>query len=437
MGDPVSGQKELMQHVFVVDTNKKPCNPVDPGKARVLLSRGKAAVLRRFPFTIVLKEDSCELVQPIRIKLDPGSRQTGVALVDETTCQVVFAMEIIHRGLAISKGLLSRKGVRRGRRARNTRYRKPGLPNTTNPEGWLAPSLKHRVLTVETWVNRIRRFAPVAAISMELVRFDMQQMENPEISGIEYQQGTLLGYEVREYLLNKWHRKCCYCEAENVPLQIEHIEAKTNGGSNRISNLGLACEPCNTKKGKLDIRQFLKNKPELLSKILKQAKASLKDAAAVNSTRWALYENLKATGLPVETGSGGRTKFNRVTRSYPKAHWIDAACVGATGADVAISEKLIPLIAKTTGHGCRQVTRTDRFGFPRQTAKKGGSVFGFQTGDMVRAIVPAGKKIGTYAGRVAVRATGSFDIQTKAGLIAGINHKYCELTHAKDGYAYL
>ena len=425
-----------MQHVFVVDTNRTPCNPVDPGKARVLLTQGKAAVLRRFPFTIILKGESREQTLPVRVKLDPGSKQTGVALVNESTRKVVFAMEIIHRGMAISTSLLSRKGVRNGRRFRNTRYRKPGLPNTTKPEGWLAPSLKHRVLTVETWVSRIRRFAPVESISMELVRFDMQQMENPEISGIEYQQGTLLGYEVREYLLNKWHRKCCYCDTGDVPLQIEHIEAKTNGGSSRISNLGLSCEPCNTKKGKLDIRVFLKNKPELLAKILKQAKASLKDAAAVNSTRWALLEALKATALPVETGSGGRTKFNRTTQGYPKAHWIDAACVGVSGTDVAIAEKLMPLIAKTTGHGCRQVTRTDRFGFPRQAAKKGGSVFGFQTGDMVRAIVPAGKKIGNHIGKVAVRETGYFNIQTENGCVQGINHKHCALIHSKDGYSY-
>ncbi len=392
-------------------------------------------MLRRFPFTIILKGVSREPISPIRIKLDPGSKQTGVPLVDETTKKVVFAMEIIHRGQAISKSLLSRRAIRRGRRNRNTRYRKPGLPNTTKPEGWLAPSLKHRVLTVETWVNRMRRFAPVSAISMELVRFDMQQMENPEISGIEYQQGTLQGYEVREYLLNKWQRKCCYCVAENVPLQIEHIEAKTNGGSNRISNLGLACEPCNTKKGKLDIRVFLKNKPELLERILRQAKASLKDAAAVNSTRWALFETLKATGLPVETGSGGRTKFNRVTQAYPKAHWIDAACVGASGAEVAVSPDMIPLVAKATGHGCRQVTRTDRFGFPRQAAKQGGAVFGFQTGDMVRATVPKGKHFGTHIGRVAVRANGSFVVTADKGK-AETSYKNCNILHRKDGYGY-
>ena len=66
-------------------------------------------------------------------------------------------------------------------------------------------------------------------------------MQNPEISGIEYQQGTLQGYEIREYLLEKFGRKCCYCGKENIPLEIEHIIPKSRGGTNRIDNLCLAC----------------------------------------------------------------------------------------------------------------------------------------------------------------------------------------------------
>jgi 5-methylcytosine-specific restriction endonuclease McrA len=286
-----------------------------------------------------------------------------------------------------------------------------------------------------TWVNRLSRFAPVSALSQELVRFDMQQIENPEISGIEYQQGTLAGYEVREYLLNKWGRKCSYCSAENVPLQIEHFHPNANGGTNRISNLALACGPCNQKKGALDIKEFLKKKPELLAKILKQAKASLKDAAAVNSTRWALFQSLKTAGFPVEAGSGGRTKFNRTNQGFRKDHWIDAACVGASGDKVVISDNMLPLLIKATGHGCRQVTRTDRFGFPRQSAKKGGPVFGFRTGDIVKAIVPKGKHIGTHVGRVAVRASGSF-VVTADKVKIETSYKNCSLIQKKDGYSY-
>jgi 5-methylcytosine-specific restriction endonuclease McrA len=143
---------------------------------------------------------------------------------------------------------------------------------------------------------------------MELVRFDIQQLENPEISGIEYQQGELLGYEIREYLLNKWDRKCTYCKTKNIPLQVEHIHPKAKGGSNRISNLCLACEKCNLKKGTQDIKDFLSKKPDLLKQIMVQVKRPLKDATAVNSTRWGLFNQLKLTELPVTTGSGGQTK---------------------------------------------------------------------------------------------------------------------------------
>jgi hypothetical protein len=141
---------------------------------------------------------------------------------------------------------------------------------------------------------------------MELVKFDLQQMEHPEISGVQYQQGTLFGYETREYLLEKWNRQCTYCGAKNTPLQIEHIHPRANGGTNRVSNLCLACEPCNKTKGTQDIKVFLAKKPDLLKRLLAQAKAPLKDVAAVNSTRWLLFERLKALGLPVECGSGGR-----------------------------------------------------------------------------------------------------------------------------------
>ena len=101
-------------------------------------------------------------------------------------------------------------------------------------------------------------------------------MEQPEISGTQYQQGTLLGYEVREYLLEKWGRACSYCGSTGVPLQVEHLQAKANGGTDRVSNLCLACEPCNRAKGTQDIRVFLAGHPDRLARLLVQAKASRK-----------------------------------------------------------------------------------------------------------------------------------------------------------------
>src|SRR5947208_9169902 len=95
-------------------------------------------------------------------------------------------------------------------------------------------------------------------------------------------------------------------------------------GSNRISNLCLACDKCNKAKGTKDIHVFLKKKPDLLKKILAQAKTPLKDAAAVNATRKELFERLAVLGLPIECGSGGLTKYNRTRRELPKTHWLDA-----------------------------------------------------------------------------------------------------------------
>jgi len=83
-----------MSQVFVLDTNKKPLDPVHPGRARLLLKAGKAAIWRRYPFTIILTYAiPVPQVDPLRLKLDPGSRTTGIAVMNDTTGEVVFAAE--------------------------------------------------------------------------------------------------------------------------------------------------------------------------------------------------------------------------------------------------------------------------------------------------------------------------------------------------------
>jgi 5-methylcytosine-specific restriction endonuclease McrA len=391
-----------------------------------------------YPFTIILKRvvEQPE-VMPLRVKLDPGSKTTGIAIVDDSSGEVVFAAELTHHGQAIKSALDDRRGVRRKRRQRKTRYRKPRFNNRKNKKkGWLPPSLESRISNILTWVERLSRYCPITAISMELVKFDLQQMENPEVSGVQYQQGTLRGYEIREYVLEKWKRQCSYCAAKDVPLQIEHIHPRARGGTNRISNLCLACDRCNTAKGTQDIKDFLKKKPEVLKHILVQAKSPLKDATAVNATRWALFERLQATGLPVECGSGGLTKYNRTTRSLPKTHWCDAANVGRSTPEELSLKGVVPLLIKATGHGSRQMCLMDKYGFPRGAAKGAEKVKGFQTGDIIKAVVTKGKYVGTYVGRVAVRSTGSFNITRTQGTIQGIRYQYCQMLHQCDGYSY-
>jgi 5-methylcytosine-specific restriction endonuclease McrA len=411
--------------------------PCSEKRARLLLGRCRARVHRVVPFVIRLTDRRAEEsgYQALRVKLDPGSKATGIALAREADSRiaVLSLFELVHRGRQISEALTARRSFRRRRRGANLRYRAPRFNNRTRPRGWLAPSLRHRVDSTLSWVNRLSRWAPVSALSMELVRFDMQAIQNHEISGVEYQQGELAGYEVREYLLEKWGRRCAYCDATGVPLQIEHIVARARGGSNRVANLTLGCEPCNVSKGALDVREFVKDGARLC-RILASAKAPLRDAAAVNSTRWALLGQLKTTGLLVETASGGRTKWNRIRLGMPKTHALDAACVGEVE---AVADWQRPTLqVKCTGRGSYQRTRLTAQGFPRGYLTRSKRVSGFQTGDRVRAVVPKGKKAGTHTGRVAVRVTGSFNIQTPQGVVQGISSRHCTVVQRADGYGY-
>ncbi|MBD2770879.1 RRXRR domain-containing protein [Iningainema tapete] len=233
-----------MSKVLVIDTEKRPRLPIHPAQARQLLRNGKAAIFRKFPFTIILKEASPDAsVQPLRIKIDPGAKTTGIAVVNDST-------------------------------------------------------------------------------------------------------------------------------------------------------------------------------------------------GAVNATRFKLLEVLRATGLPVETGSGGLTKFNRIQQELEKTHWIDAAVVGKSTPEKLIIKGVKPLLINAVGHGSRQSCRTDKYGFPNRHVPREKIHFGFQTGDIVKAVVKTGKKVGTYVGKVAIRSSGSFNISTKNGLIQGISHRFCKAIHKKDGYSY-
>lgn len=287
-----------------------------------------------------------------------------------------------------------------------------------------------------TWVKRLIKVCPVSIIAQELVRFDTQLMQNPTIQKEGYQQGTLYQYEVREYVLTKWSRKCAYCGVENVPLEVEHIHPRSRGGSNRPSNLTLACVPCNRAKGNQDIRDFLVSRPDLLERILSQAKRPLADAAAVNSTRYALLDALKALGLPITTGTGGQTKYNRTIQGVSKTHWHDAALVGETPQLQFLTNK--PLLIAAKGHGVRQRAVTDKYGFPKQHRGRFKLSHGFKTGDIVKANIPKGKYKGCYDGlRIAVRAKPTFALYPKNGGKQFDAHcKYLITVHKADGFAF-
>lgn len=437
----------MSNRVFVLSNTKKPLMPCTPKRARKLLTAKRAAVYRMQPFTIILKDRDDGDLQKVEFKADPGSKTTGLALVGnfKNGRKVVWAANLQHRGAAIRANLESRASLRRGRRGRHIRYRKARFDNRrrrANCGGvWLPPSIKSRVDNVTVWYGRLNFLAPVSEAHIETVRFDMQKMQNPEISGVEYQRGDLAGFEVREYLLEKFGRVCVYCGKQGVPLQIEHIQPKALGGSDRVSNLSIACAPCNLRKAAQPIEQFLAGKPELLKKIKAQAKAPLRDAAAVNSARYALGNEIKAWGLRTSFWSGGRTKLNRLAQGYAKDHWIDAACVGDSGKKVNIPPGMRPLLIKATGRGTHQTVRTNKYGFPVGIAGRRKRVGGLQTGDLVRLEQPNGKYAGTYKGRLAAigsagKGKGMIKESKAANnqLWASINN--FKLIQRNDGYEY-
>lgn len=421
-----------MSRVLVVDAQRQPLHPCTPARARLLLKQRKAAVLRRFPFVLILKETKLEArCTQLRAKIDPGSKTTGLAVVNDTTGEVLWAAELTHRGEEVRQALAKRRAVRQSRRSRQTRYRKPRFNNRRRPTGWLPPSLRSRRDNVLTWVARLRKWCPLGALSLELVKFDTALIQDATLQAEDYQRGTLAGFELRQYVLLKWKHACAYCGVSGVPLELDHVVPRSRGGSHRESNQVAACHTCNQQKGNRAIEEFLQDRPEVLQRIQTQLKTPLGDAAAINTLRWILFERLQATGLPVEAGSGGRTKWNRVSRVLPKTHWLDAAVVGASTPTV-----LHVGLITAEGRQRRQMVLMAKRGFPRTRAKQRSCVQGFRTGDIVRADVPSGKKSGSYVGRIAVRASGSFNITTKTGTIQGVAARSCTHLHRADGYSY-
>ena len=394
-----------MKSVAVLDTRKSPQTPVHPAVARRMLRDGEAAVYRKHPFTVILKKALNGSPETLRLKIDPGSRTTGLAIVNDARQEIVWVGELKHRGPEIKRALDHRRAMRRGRRNRNTRYRPARFDNRRRTDGWLAPSLMSRVYNVQTWVRRLCAAFPVGAVSVEVAKFDTQLMENPDISGVEYQQGTLYGYELREYLLEKFQRKCAYCGKPDVPLEIEHIVPKSRGGADRASNLTIACNLCNQKKGNQTAAEF--GHPRVQA----QARQPLRDAAMMNATRYAVRDMLQRFGLPLETGTGGRTKFNRTRAGLEKSHWADAACVGESTPDEwhIGNGQVFEIRARSYARrGRRQVCLVDKSGFPRTGGKSAVRPFGYQTGDLVRVVKAKGKWEGTYQGRISVRSSGDF-----------------------------
>lgn len=193
--------------VITLDKRKKPLGVCTERRARILITKGRACVYRYFPFTIIIKDRDTRTEEPsgtYRVKIDPGAKHTGIAVVRNEDRAVVLYEQIEHRAEQIVTDIQTRNKVRRNRRTRELRYRRPKWGNkqtasnrkpqysSPRPEGWLPPSEKSIGDNVLNTVRKLCRLFRITDCSFEAVRFDTQLMDNPDIEGIQYQQGSCL-----------------------------------------------------------------------------------------------------------------------------------------------------------------------------------------------------------------------------------------------------
>jgi 5-methylcytosine-specific restriction endonuclease McrA len=355
--------------VFVLSRAGKPLMPTTPRRARRWLQEKRARIVRREPFTIRLRFATREHVQPVKVGVDTGSKVVGIAATANS--EVVFQAEVHLRG-DIAEKLVQRRQFRRTRRGRKTRYRPARWANRRRSDGWLSPSVRSKCDATTKTVRFVASLLPVRQVNVEIASFDTQRIQHPEISGMAYQQGELCGYHLREYLMEKWQRKCAYCRSKEIPLQVEHIVPKSRGGSDRASNLTLACEPCNVRKGTQTAEEF--GYPEIQAR----ARMPLKDAAHVSSLKTALVQHLQAIfgDDQVYTTFGYETKYKRIqVLALPKSHANDAVAIACEMGEVVKPLESVYRIRHQSGDEWQETGRDH----PAQIGTQSASYVGLDT----------------------------------------------------------
>jgi len=345
-----SGKTGQNLRVPVLNMRGKPLMPTTPAKARHLLKQGKAKVVKRTPFVIQLKIATGETKQKVTLGIDSGYSKVGFSAVTEKQELISGELELRKN---MSKLIEQKRNYRIKRRSRLW-HREPRFNNRKISKGWLAPSIQHKLDTHIRLIEQIKKWFPITNTIIEVANFDTQKMQNPEISGIEYQQGELQGYEIREYLLDKWGRQCVYCKKKDIPLEVEHINPKSRGGSNRVSNLTISCRKCNLKKGSQTAEEFG------FPNIQKKAKESLKSTAFMNIVKKMLAKQVNA-----EETFGYITKYGRIKQDIEKSHVNDAFVI-ANGSN---QERCKSFIVTQTRRNNRSI-QTNRRGYKPSIRRK-------------------------------------------------------------------
>lgn len=301
--------------VYVLNIEGKPLMPCSEAKARKLLKQNKAKIYKREPFTVQLLFECENQIQEISLGVDAGSKHIGLSAT--THQKELYSADVELRNDIVN--LLSTRRENRRTRRNRLRYRKPRFDNRVSSKrsGWLAPSVLNKIQTHLKVINDIHKFLPITKIIVETASFDVQKIKNPNISGVEYQQGKQLDFwNVREYVLWRDNHQCQYCKGKSKDsvLNVHHLESRKTGG-NSPDNLITLCETCHKKYHSGEIQ-------------LKQKRGqTFRDTAFMGIMRWSFYEKLKELYLNVSMTYGYITKNTRIINNLPKEHYIDARCI--------------------------------------------------------------------------------------------------------------
>ncbi len=393
---PVTEVRDL--RVPVLNMCGEPLMPTTPQKARKLLEAGKAKVVSGNPFVIVLLWDCEENKQEIVLGIDTGYKNIGYSAV---TAKKELIRGTLELRTNIKKLLEKRRASRRLKRNKLW-YREPRFNNRTKAKGWLAPSIKHKLESHLRLIEKIKKMLPITEIVVEVANFDTQKIQNPEISGIEYQHGTLQGYNVRNYLLEKWNRTCAYCGKKNVPLEIEHIVPISRDGSNRVSNLTISCHECNQKKGNMTAEEF--GFPNLQ----KQAQKSLTATAFMNIVRWKIVNHFKCLWT-----YGYITKYHRTRLGLEKTHDNDAFVIAGSEKQERCKAQILTQTRRNnrslqlSRKGFKPSIRRQRYKFqPNDLVKSNGVLYKvkgvFNYGTWIRLVTRAGEIVNKSINKVKI-----------------------------------
>lgn len=327
------GKNLRVSSVYVLNMRGKPLMPCSPQKARKLLNQGDAYVTKRTPFVIKLNKQTGESKQKVTLGIDSGYQNIGFSALSEK--KELYSSEVKLRKDIVNLNS-ERRMYRRTRRNRKTWYRKPRFLNRKKSEGWLAPSIQHKLDSHVKITQKISNMIPIESIIVEVASFDIQKIKNPDIQGKEYQEGEQLGFSnVKEYVLHRDNHicQCCKGKSKDKILIVHHKVSRKTGGE-RPENLITLCETCHLKYHNKEI--------DFKVKISKEFKAE----SFMNIVRQKLVDKLKELFNNVSITYGYITKQKRKELSLNKSHSNDAFVIANGCSQIRNREYFIKQVRK-------------------------------------------------------------------------------------------